>query len=103
MIRKQLYIAPEQDRKVKTLAHWRGCTEAEIVREALDRLPDPDGDVVAQLEAAGLIIPRQHDPNALTPEELEQLDAEFYAWLDGHPETIGLLDALQQDRERYRY
>ncbi len=37
MIRKQLYITPEQDRALKDRARAEGLTEAEIVREALDR------------------------------------------------------------------
>ncbi len=37
MIRKQLYITPEQDRALKDHARKQGLSEAEIVREALDR------------------------------------------------------------------
>lgn len=37
MIRKQVYIGPEQDRMLKRRARQRGVTEAEIIREALDR------------------------------------------------------------------
>lgn len=38
MVRKQLYIEPRQDRQLKRLARERGVTEAQLVREALDRL-----------------------------------------------------------------
>lgn len=38
MIRKQLYIAPEQQRKLHDLAARWNCTEAEVMRAALDRL-----------------------------------------------------------------
>ena len=38
MIRKQLYFEPRQDRALKRLARQNGKTEAEIVRQALDRL-----------------------------------------------------------------
>ena len=38
MIRKQLYIEPRQDRELKRLARQNGKTEAEIFREALNRL-----------------------------------------------------------------
>ena len=58
MIRKQVYLAREQDRKLKVLAARRGCTEAEIIREALDRLPDPDRSVDEQLAATGLLVPK---------------------------------------------
>jgi hypothetical protein len=37
MIRKQLYITREQERILKDRAREEGLTEAEIVREALDR------------------------------------------------------------------
>jgi hypothetical protein len=40
MIRKQLYIAPDQQVKLPRIAKNLGCTEAEIMRTALDRLPE---------------------------------------------------------------
>ena len=40
MVRKQVYITVEQDEKLKRLAQARGQTEAEVVRDALDRLND---------------------------------------------------------------
>ena len=33
MIRKQVYLEPEQDREIKHEANIRGVTEAEIIRE----------------------------------------------------------------------
>ena len=36
MVRKQVYIEQRQDRKLKVLARAMGCTEAEIIRKALD-------------------------------------------------------------------
>ena len=38
LVRKQFYITPEQDVKLKRLAAERGVTEAELVRAALDAL-----------------------------------------------------------------
>lgn len=46
MIRKQLYIDRRQQQKLTKLATRWGCTEAEVVLAALDRLPDPDASVV---------------------------------------------------------
>lgn len=40
MIRKQLYLEPRQERLLKRLARERGTSEAEIVREALDKLAE---------------------------------------------------------------
>lgn len=37
MIRKQVYIEPRQDALLKRLARVRGITEAEVIRQALDR------------------------------------------------------------------
>jgi hypothetical protein len=37
MVRKQVYIATEQERRLKELAQRRGLSEAELIREALDR------------------------------------------------------------------
>jgi hypothetical protein len=36
-IRKQIYIAPHQDTLLKTIAQQAGMSEAEIIRQALDR------------------------------------------------------------------
>ncbi len=42
MIRKQLYLEKGQDEKLKRLARIRGVTEAEVVREAIEALPDDE-------------------------------------------------------------
>lgn len=36
LVRKQTYITPEQDRRLKQSAQQHGTTEAEILRRALD-------------------------------------------------------------------
>lgn len=100
MIRKQLYIAPAHDRKLKVLASQRRCTEAEIVREALEQLPDPESDdVLARLEAAGLLAPRATIPDLPTGEALRALEAEFEAWLETTDANPRLGEAVIQDRE----
>ena len=98
MVRKQVYLTPAQDRKVKTIAEQRGCTEAQVIREALARLPDIESDdPAAILEAAGLLAPQeQPEPGDLTPEELE---AE-HAWLASRTRPIGLSEALRKDRDK---
>jgi hypothetical protein len=53
MIRKQVYIEPRQDRILKRRASQRGVTEAEIIREALDRV-----------EAGGVVRQRNGDRDA---------------------------------------
>ena len=37
MIRKQIYIASRQDTLLKKIAKQRGVSEAEVIRQALDR------------------------------------------------------------------
>ncbi len=43
MIRKQTYILPEQDRKLKVLARMKQVTEAELIREALEQFLRREG------------------------------------------------------------
>jgi predicted DNA-binding protein len=38
MVRKQIYLTPEQDEKLKRLARKRGVTEADVVRGAIDKV-----------------------------------------------------------------
>ena len=37
MVRKQIYIAKRQEQLIKRLARVRGVSEAELIREAIDR------------------------------------------------------------------
>jgi hypothetical protein len=99
MIRKQVYLRREHDRKVKCLAAQRGCTEAEVIREAIERLPEPEDEVVAKLRAAGLLVPKPDDPDLPTGAEAAALEAELYAWLDSLPEPLGLSEAVLKERE----
>jgi hypothetical protein len=98
MVRKQVYLARHQDRKLKALAVHRGCTEAEVIRDAVDRLPDPSGSVREQLAAAGLLEPKPTDPDLPRGAELRALEAEVEAWLDERPTGLGLSEAVQEDR-----
>jgi hypothetical protein len=49
MRRKQIYIEPDQDRRLQALARRRGESESQLIREGIDRLlnsplpssPDP--------------------------------------------------------------
>jgi hypothetical protein len=91
MIRKQLYITREQQRKLRKPAEQWGCSEAEVVRRALDRLPDPGDPVVARLAAAGMLVTPPDDPDLpQTDEELEALEREHEEWLAILVEPLGL-------------
>lgn len=38
MVRKQIYIYPQQDEQIKRLAQTRATSEAELIREAIEQL-----------------------------------------------------------------
>ena len=98
MVRKQLYIEDEQEQKVRRLAASWGCTEAQVIRTALDRLPDPDASIEDRLSAAGLLAPPPSFDDALDGAELEALEAELEAWLERQPTSLGLTEAVLEDR-----
>ena len=98
MIRKQVYLGPGQDRKLKALAAQRRCTEAAIIRDALDRLPDPEGDIVARLAAAGMLAPKPADPSLPRGAELRALEKEVETWLVARGKGLGLSEALAGER-----
>lgn len=98
MIRKQVYLAETQNEKVKRLAARRRCTEAEVIRDALDRLPDPDGDFIERLRAAGLLF-EVTGIEAMAPGKLKALEKELEAWHRTRGEPIGLSQAILDERE----
>src|SRR5919198_1782165 len=81
MVRKQVWRAALQVRKLKALAARRGCTEAQVIRDALDQLPDPDLGLDEQLAAAGLLAPKSDDAGAPVGHAARALEAEVDAWL----------------------
>lgn len=99
MIRKQVYLEREQDRKLKSLAARRGCTESELIREAIDQLPDPEGDVVQQLAAAGLLAAKPKQPDEPDEKEAAELEAWFEEWCEQQETGLNLTEALLEDRQ----
>jgi hypothetical protein len=99
MVRKQVYLARSQHQKLKALAAYRGCTESELIREAVDQLPDPEGDLLERLVAAGVLVPRQARLEAPSGPALKALEAWFKRWLGDHPAGLRLSDAVLADRE----
>jgi hypothetical protein len=98
MVRKQFYLEPEQDRKLKMIASRRGCTEAEVVREALARLPGVEDDALAQLEADGLLAPSEVDPDLPQGDAARAFLEAYQRWLDRHPRSTRLSEAILEDR-----
>ncbi len=97
MVRKQLYLEPDQERRLKALAATHGRTEAQIMRDALNRFPDPASSEVARLIAAGLVEP-ETDDDLLSDAEFAALEDEFAAWLDERAEPLDLAEAVLADR-----
>ncbi len=52
MIRKQIYIEPRQEAILKRLARMRGVSEAELIRESIDRQASSGQLQSAQLDSA---------------------------------------------------
>ena len=102
MIRKQLYIAEQQQRKLERLVATWGCTEAHVMRTALDRLTEPKADLETQirerLRTAGVLFEVPHDPDLPVGAEADAFEAEMDQWLDAQTRTLGLAQAVLEDR-----
>jgi len=104
MIRKQLYISAEQQRKLKKLARQWGCSESGVLRAALDRLPEYDDSVYADpalrgLAVAGLLVPPPDDEDLPRSwEEAEALERELDEMARQRGKPLGLAEAVIEDR-----
>lgn len=103
MIRKQLYIGEKHEQKLRELAAKWECSEAEVVRRAIEELTDAEKSLNEQinerLEAAGIIEPRRHFPDLpKDPEERRRQREELERMIASHEEPIGLSEAVIEDR-----
>jgi len=98
MVRKQLYLPSAQQQKLRKLAAQWNCTQAEVIRRALDCLPDPEASIVDRLAAAGVLVPPPDDDSPADPEELDALEKSWEAWVDAQPKGLGLSEAVLEDR-----
>jgi hypothetical protein len=98
MVRKQIYIPQAQNQKLKRIAAERHCTEAEVVRTALDRLPDPDGDDIEKLRAAGMLL-EVEGIEPMDPAVLQELERQIAAWHRARGKPVGLSQAVLDERE----
>ena len=96
MVRKQVYLEPEQDRKLKAIASRRRCTEAEVIRDALNRLPLEEDPFVAMLRARGLLL--EVDGPEVSEEDLQRMEREWEKTAK-RIGNINLSGALDDDRE----
>lgn len=104
MIRKQLYVAAEHQRKLQRLAAQWQCSEAEVVRRALDRVPEPatnspDEAFLERLRRDGVLEePRDFPGLPKSPAARRRRRAELEALLAAQTEPLGLSQAIIEDR-----
>ena len=71
VIRKQITIPPEVDRRLRRLARQRGISQSALIAEAIGALPDPSEQVRGVLSFAGVI-------KEAPPRLSEEVDATLY-------------------------
>jgi hypothetical protein len=90
MVRKQIYLDAQQDKKLKRLAKASGLTEAELVRRAVDDLDEADTTSAAARREAGerllaLMLERVERDSATAASDLPWSRADIY---QGHPRRL---------------
>jgi len=103
MIRKQLYIAESHEQKLRELAAEWQCSEAEVVRRAIDQLPATEKPIARQirdrLREAGLLVEIPPDPTLpRDPAGRQRWRAALQARIESRQEPIGLSEAVLGDR-----
>ncbi|MCL6528236.1 MAG: ribbon-helix-helix domain-containing protein [Thermaceae bacterium] len=94
MIRKQIYLAPEQEAKLKRLARATGRSEAEIIREALEALPESTDPVLAALLSQGVI---EAPTVSLSPAQAENAYQRYLQQIGSR--RLGLSRAVLEERQ----
>jgi hypothetical protein len=102
-VRKQLYISQAHDRKLKRLAKSWQCTEAAVVRRALDGLDEgpatPEARFVESLRAGGKLVESPDAAGTPSRDEAAQIEGELAVWFAAHPEPLRLDEALRDERD----
>ena len=98
MVRKQVYLEPQQEQKVKRLARALACTEADIIRQAIERLPDPARSVEERLRAAGILAPPPADPDMPCGLEEAEVERQLEEWVTSTGPPLGLSGAVIEGR-----
>ena len=101
MIRKQLYLDAATERKLKRLAaQWR-CSEAAVVRKAVEGVPErpktPDELEIERLTAEGVLLPPEGPP--MSDEEDEEIERELEEMARGNPYMGDPAELVFEDRE----
>jgi hypothetical protein len=94
-VRKQFYITAENERKLKRLAARERCTEAALVRKAIDQLdeaePTQDEKIDQHLRKLGYEVPKRRMSDAAFDRHLREMSK----LLGG----VDLVQAVWEDRE----
>lgn len=98
MIRKQIYLAPAQDQKVKALAAVRGCSEAAVIRGALDRLSVPGESLIERLAAAGMLSEESEALTDFDRDKLQELEDDLRSSLYTRTMPLHLAEAVVAER-----
>ena len=102
MIRKQLYISEGHQRRLRELSVRWECSEAEVVRRAIDQLQIPeqslDDQIVERLRAAGMLGEPRDDPDLPKGEAGRRFREELERRISSRKEPIGLSQAVLEDR-----
>lgn len=109
-IRKHATLSATRARVVREAAVRRGCSEAEVIRSAIDALGTPlqETDHAARASIGRLTAPSA-EPDALTWDdeeddaelssaEIDALEREYDAWLRTLPGPLYLSEAVLEDR-----
>jgi hypothetical protein len=95
MVGKQVYLEPEQDRKLKAIASQRRCTEAEVIRDAVNRLALDEDPFVAALRARGL--PMDVEGPEVSDDEIQRMERKW-AETAKRIGNVNLSGAIAEDR-----
>ena len=99
MIRRQVYLAQTHQAKLARLAARWSCSESEVLRSAIERLPESEDPIDARLVAAGLLVPTPPERDlSLTEEAAEELERQLDRWSEARPAPLGLAEAVVEDR-----
>jgi hypothetical protein len=97
MVRKQLYLRPDQEQKIQRLASLRRCTEAEVVREAIDRVAEETDPTLRRLDELRIVPLHEEGSESLSGAELAELERELDEWAIRQG-PLGLTEAVLEDR-----
>ena len=96
MVRKQVYITPDDEAKVRRIARHRLCTEAQVIRDAIGALPSGEDAGLAAVRAAGLLMEPEGSP--VSDAELAEAEREWEE-IAARIGDIRLSDAVIEERE----